>query len=167
MTSDISGPTVSRAEMRAGSALVASAQTFYQHMLAQLGKIPNNKWGLVFHSYRQDCTTGHKKLCAMELESAWVISEADGLLSSWERFETIKRLADLVQVGDESGAGCVDTTLKAMTSLGCPSWRDVYLGSFGLRLYMTFACVINHVCLKLVTTNNALCSVFFGSSAVL
>jgi len=125
LTSDISASTVARSEMRAGAGLIASAQFFYQQMLANLKQMTEASWAIVLHAYRQDATNGHKKLCALEMESCYLIATETSGSISWNQFHHIKRLADLIQVGDETGAGCVGATLQAMQSLGCPSWRDV------------------------------------------
>ena len=125
MTTDISASTVARSEMKAGAGLVASAQLFYQQMLADLKGIAETSWAIVLHAYRQDATNGHRKLCALELESCYMIAAGSENSISWSHFHHIKRLADLVQISDETGAGCVGATLAAMGSLGCPSWRDI------------------------------------------
>lgn len=125
MVTDISASTVARSELKAGAGLIASAQLFYQQMLAELKGMSDSSWGIVLHAYRQDCTNGHRKLCALELESCYLIASDHGSTLSWDCFRHIKRLADLVQVEDESGAGCVSATLNAFKSLGCPSWRDI------------------------------------------
>ena len=125
LATDISGPTVARSEMKAGSGLIASARLFYQNMHVKMNTWQNETWGLVLHAYRQDCTNGHRKVCVLELQSAYAISNNNGRVDSWDDFQHIKRLSDLVQIGDESGAGCIDSTLKSFKSLGAPSWRDV------------------------------------------
>lgn len=128
LTTDISASTVTRSEMRAAAGLVASANLFYQQMLTELKSMDKDSWTIVLHSYRQDATNGHRKLCALELESCFMIAANEQEFpgsASCDHFCHIKRLADLVQIENETGPGCVSATLNAFRSLGCPSWRDI------------------------------------------
>ena len=124
---DLSHQTVSRSEMRCGAALIASARHDFEIMKSLAFHPENTGWSICLHAYRQDATNGSRKLCAMELDSAFItnVSEEDSTSLTWESFTRVKRLADLVPVGDETGLGCLGITLRGLRSLGCPSWRDL------------------------------------------
>ena len=124
---DISAKTVSRCEMKAGACLIAGARKFYEVMLDQVLHKQNSGFSLCFHAYRQDATNGRVKHCALELESAYIsnVSAEEGQVLQWGHFTKIKRLSDLVPVGDETGPGCVGITIRSLASLGCPCWRKL------------------------------------------
>ena len=113
--------------MKAGACLIASARHHFQIMTELISHKANAGFSLCLHAYRQDATNGWRKVCALELDSAYVanVSDEEAPFLSWEHFSRVKRLADLVPVGDESGVGCVGITLRSLASLGCPSWREL------------------------------------------
>ena len=125
---DISSRTVARCEMKVGASLIASARLFYNQMAQALHLPPceaHGAWSLCVHAYRQDASNGHKKICAMELETMYIANVHPETTSlQWSDFKCLKRLADLLIIEDESGPGSVDVTLRGFKSLGCPSWRD-------------------------------------------
>ena len=124
---DLSKQTVSRCEMRCGASLVASARNHFDVMNATVFHERNNGYSLCFTAYRQDATNGRQKTCALELDHAYVadVSADEEVHLTWDHFHRMKRLADLMPVGDESGEGCVGITLRGLTSLACPSWRSI------------------------------------------
>ena len=89
---DISRFTVARAEVKAGTCLVASARIFFHWVYSELTgpKIPDS-FRLVVHSYRQDATNSgilkRSKLNALILHSAY-LRQTDHLDDpSWKRWE--------------------------------------------------------------------------------
>ena len=128
VTTDISPATVARCEQKVGASLIASSKVFYALMQDNLMNPPHadTGWSLVIHAYRQDATNGRRKLSAMELDTAYVtnVSLEKELNLQWSDFRRMKRVADLLQIEDETGPGCVDVSLRGFASLGCPSWRD-------------------------------------------
>ena len=123
---DISSRTVARCEMKVGASLIASARLFYTQMIEAL-RLPSceGAWSLCVHAYRQDASNGHKKICAMELETLYTENvHPEAVTLQWSDFKRLKRLADLIVIEDETGPGSVDVTLRGLKSLGCPSWRE-------------------------------------------
>ena len=121
VTDDIDRKTVARCEQKAGACLISSARLFFQSMIQDLDE--SNGCSLCFFAYRQDATNGKRKVAAMELETAYITNVNDQSSFDWADFRCMKRLADIIPVGDESGAGAVGITLRGFSSLGAPSWR--------------------------------------------
>lgn len=124
---DVSAATVSRCEMRTGASLTASAIRHFEIMKAETLEAWNEGFSICLHSYRQDASNSRRKVVALELDSAYVSNITSKLekFLDWTHFNRMRRLADLGHVGDESGRGCVGTTLRGLASLGCPSWREL------------------------------------------
>lgn len=138
---DISRYTVSRAESKTGTALIASSRLFFQSMIGELTSTIN--FFLDIHSYKQDATNSGilkgSKLGALILRSSYLkqqppdeqeehpppaMFESTGWnLDDW--FDSIVRVADVLPVvGSDSGT-TVAQTLKQLEGLGCPTWKDV------------------------------------------
>ena len=124
---DISAQTVSRCEMRCGASLIASSLNYFDLMKTRVLDERNLGFSLCFYAYRQDATNGRRKVCALELDHAYLsnLGDDEARVLRWEHFHRLKRLGDLMPVGDESGLGCLGITLRGLHSLACPSWRDL------------------------------------------
>lgn len=139
---DVSRMTVSRAECKAGAALLMSTRLFFAGMRYEFEEnCQNDSAKIAFYSYRQDATNHRNKKCTMELDSAYGIVPAellqlkDGSNNNvpWDTFfSKIRRISDVLPVEDESGAGCLGFTLKAFQSLGCPDWLDASQSNWSL-----------------------------------
>ena len=126
---DISASSICRSEIKTAATLIASARLFFAHLHASLLDVPSSgKHTHVLHvSFRQDATNGRPKKCTLELDVAWSSFTAESLAqgADWNTESyRIRRTSDVLPVADESGAGCLAFTLKALKSLGCPTWLD-------------------------------------------
>lgn len=123
---DISATTVARCEQRMGACLIAAARLFYSQLKHDLFEQSSKGFCISIHSYRQDATNGKVKLSGMELETMYIagVSEEEAHCITYNDFQRTNFLSDIVQVGDESGPGCVGITLRGFASQGCPSWRE-------------------------------------------
>lgn len=127
---DVSRFTVHRCEVKAASALMASAHSFYAPVWAWLND--DTDFNLTTHAFRSDATNSgiwqRQKLCALELESAYLEELPASRDFSWDwqfLFNHQKRLADIQPVADGSGPGTIGMLLKALSGLGCPTWQDL------------------------------------------
>lgn len=143
---DVSRMTITRAECKAGAALLMSSRLFFQGMKYEFedddrtnnpGSSSSTK--AAFYSYRQDATNHRNKKCTMELDAAYCVvpsedlgkcddddddGQSDMVNDLWNRFISgIRRVSDVLPVSDETGAGCLGFTQKAFRSLGCPDWQ--------------------------------------------
>ncbi|CAE7765228.1 unnamed protein product [Symbiodinium sp. CCMP2592] len=130
---DITRWTVSRAETRAGSSLVASARLFFHGLYDEIVK--PKRFSLVIHSFRQDATNSGilkcSKLAALLLQTAYLSvndgDDGDGLskeiLREWrfdEIFESIIRVADVLPVIDGTSEGGVAADTRQLDNYPGP-----------------------------------------------
>ena len=141
---DVSRMTITRAECKAGAALLMSSRLFFQGMKYEFEEDDrtNNpdfsSTKVAFYSYRQDVTNHRNKKCTMELDAAYCVvpsevlgkcdDDYDGQSNTgkdlWDTYiSSIRRVSDVLPVSDETGAGCLGFTQKAFRSLGCPDWQ--------------------------------------------
>ncbi|CAL1149180.1 unnamed protein product [Cladocopium goreaui] len=134
---DISRFTVARAEVKAGTALLASSRIFFHNLYQDVASRSPGEFKLTIHSYIQDATNSGilkgSKLAALILRSAYlrdyVANAADGCedetydfddaqnfdFTSW--FETIVRVADILPVHGSDSAVTAAQTLKHLEGL--------------------------------------------------
>lgn len=127
---DISASSICRSEVKTGAALIASARLFFSHLNASLMDMCSSETQThVLHvSFRQDATNARPKKCTLELDAAWSSFTVQSLEqgAEWHNdCHRIRRTSDVLPVGDESGIGCLAFTVKALKSLGCPTWMDL------------------------------------------
>ena len=139
---DISRYTVTRAEGRAGAALVASSRLFHNMLYEDL-VYNDGSFHIAVHSYRQDATNSGilrgGKLAALILRSAFLkengqdAEDGRGEPPSWSSdewtldssFDHCIRVADILPVKESDSSTTVAQTLKQLQSLGCLTWKDV------------------------------------------
>lgn len=130
---DLSGRSVGRAESKTGGALMASAKMHFEFMREEIVSMAtkNKKagWGICMHSYRQDATNDKRKRSTLELESSYLVATSEELKKdsvSWGQHGLhLRRLSDVLCIEDETAAGTLGFTKKALASLGCPTWDDI------------------------------------------
>ena len=124
---DVSGSTTSRAESKAGAALLATAKLHFEDMVRGLSDMNQNEVGICMYAYRQDATNGQKKRSTLELDSGYVAcaEDNDGTVSWARDSQRLKRLSDVLCIKDETASGTLGFTFKALASLGCPTWQDI------------------------------------------
>ena len=138
---DLSRFTVTRAEVRAGTALVASSRLFFHslyHDLVSPGKV--SEFRFAFHSFKQDATNSGlmkgSKFCALVLRSCYLRKtipgqETTGSDIEWDDFdvddwvETLVRVSDVLPVRDGSSEATVSQTLKQLDGLGATTWKKI------------------------------------------
>lgn len=138
---DLSRFTVTRAEVRAGTALVASSRLFFHsmyHDLVSPGKASDFRFAL--HSFKQDATNSGlmkgSKFCALILRSCYLrenIPDQETPCSDidWDNFdvddwvETLVRVSDVLPVRDGSSEATVSQTLKQLDGLGATTWKTI------------------------------------------
>ena len=132
---DVSRTTISRAENKTAAALIMSARQFFTGMKYEFetSTVCNEALKLAFYSYRQDATNHRNKKCTLELDASYGIvnlgdfkaDELDAASFDWDKhFCGIRRVSDVLPIEDESGAGALGFTQKALRSLGCPEWEQ-------------------------------------------
>lgn len=129
---DIAPRSVSRCEIKAGAALQAVSRAHFLHMEHDVtSSLDAGHFTQCFYSYRQDSTNTKRKRSVLELESAYLAGVAlrptDQPISWASDAVTIKQLSDTLQIQDETAAGILGFTIKALASLGCPNWDKIRL----------------------------------------
>lgn len=140
---DFSRFTVSRAESKTGSALIASTRLFFHSMFQDLASTNMGSFKLAIHSYIQDATNSGilkgSKLAALILRSAYLkqqLPEDDmnttdanigvGMEFNFDQwFDSITRVADILPVIGSDSSVTAAQTLKHLEGLGCFTWKDV------------------------------------------
>ena len=124
----------------------------FSHLRASLMDMCNSeKQTHVLHvSFRQDATNARPKNCTLELDVAWssyAVPLEQG--ADWHNdCHRIRRTSDVLPVGDESGIGCLAFTIKALKSLGCPTWMDLQGASWDKLLVFELEKRVNHLVAK-------------------
>ena len=134
---DASRWSVSSAEVRAGSSLIASFRNFHENMMLEMfheDGLQAGDFNLSLHVISQDATNSDiwqkRKLCALLLHSCYLVRLEDGEGFRWdwpEMFEELRAVGDIQQVDDGSGRGAVALTSKMLSSIGCPTVQDLVL----------------------------------------
>lgn len=149
----ISRWTVTRQEVRAGAALIASSRIYFHWLYTELtSSAVGSTYKVVFHSWRQDATNSGilkgGKVCALILHSAFLrenvafdpgngIDSKKGFVGSDfdfdcadafvfdEHFESHVRVSDVLPVHGATSEITASQTLKQLEGLGCITWKDV------------------------------------------
>lgn len=126
---DIASRSVARCECKAGAALMASTKIHFERMLheyLEMDTFDSQSWMISFFSYRQDATNERRKRSTLELHSGYVMSSSSAMPHSWaEDGVSTRRLSDVLPITDETAAGTLGFTMKALRSLGCPTWDEL------------------------------------------
>lgn len=138
---DISRFTVARAEIKAGTALIASSRLFFHAMYQDIASRTLGTFKLAIHSYMQDATNSGilkgSKLAGLILRSAYLREsvpndqgDCSGLMPGWEfefdnYFATLVRVADVLPVHGGDSLTTASQTLKQLEGLGCWSWKSI------------------------------------------
>lgn len=139
---DISRWSVSRAETRCGTALIASSRlwfaSLYQELTSPISSTVEN-FRVCFYSFLEDGTNSGilkgSKLGGLILRAAYLRSpenlpNVDGEVD-WNSFqiydwmETIVRVADVLPVRSGTSEATCSQTLKQLRGLGCPTWKEL------------------------------------------
>jgi hypothetical protein len=136
---DVSYRSVSRCESKAGAALMATSKAHFEQVQHEISTIEAGSWMLCFNSYRQDATNERRKRSTLELHSGF-ITPSDRRASTrkdtttWDQDGfSLTRLSDVLPISDETAAGTVGFTAKALKSLGCPTWDVIQKWNETLR----------------------------------
>ena len=132
---DISRTSVSRSESKAAASLQMTSRMFFEsidELLRQPAHAssersdespgPRGPTGFAFYSYRQDATHHRIKKSTLELETGIIIDhqEYNHRTPFMDTARTLRQLSDVLNITDESSAGTLAFTRKALASLGCP-----------------------------------------------
>jgi len=149
---DASHQTVARQEIKAGAAFIANARLFFSRMQHDLFSVKSlGGFYVSFVALRQDATNGKQKVAAAEVEAAYLddVQEYEMSGVTWENYNRICRVSDVLPIKDESGPGALGFTLKACKSLGCPTFE-----TFKIEPYNNVANSIDHVHWQMMTTDD-------------
>ena len=80
-------------------------------------------YNVAFYAYSQDATNGRRKQVALIMESSNGYNLDPESVVPWKELSHMIRLADVAQVGNESGLGCLGISLRSFDCLGAQSWR--------------------------------------------
>ena len=125
---DIAPRSVSRCESKTAAALQACSRTHFQQLLHHICEMERNEWLLSFYGYKQDATNDKRyKRSTLELSTGYLLgTTGQDCDVSWESDGVcMKRLSDVLPSVDETAPGTLGFTLKALESLGCPSWDAI------------------------------------------
>ena len=129
---DISRTSVSRSESKAAASLQMTSRMFFESIDELLRQPPGGSTemsvdgpgptGFAFYSYRQDAAHHRIKKSTLELETGIIINhhEYNHHTPFMENARTLRQLSDVLNIMDESSAGTLAFTRKALASLGCP-----------------------------------------------
>ena len=121
---DVSKWTVSRCEVKCGTALIASARLWFQKLKHDIFSVRPSEYSTSIVATRQDATHGKNKVAALELSAAYLagFASSDDNLPDWESYHRIKRVGDVLRIKDETAEGTLGFTKKVLAGLGAPSW---------------------------------------------
>ena len=125
---DISARSVARCESKASAALQATARLHFEQLHHRLVSMDETEWAISVYSYKQDATNDkRRKRSTLELDTGFLFGRFDEPgHATWESDAvTLKRLSDVLPITDETAAATLGVTLKAFSSLGCPSWDTI------------------------------------------
>ncbi|CAE7303869.1 unnamed protein product [Symbiodinium sp. KB8] len=132
---DISRTSVSRSESKAAASLQMTSRMFFESIDELLRQPahgssersdespgPRGPTGFAFYSYRQDATHHRIKKSTLELETGIIIDhqEYNHRTPFMDTARTLRQLSDVLNITDETSAGTLAFTRKALASLGCP-----------------------------------------------
>ncbi len=122
---DISRKSVTRSESKAGAALLATSRMHFEQMREELSNLTETSTAVCVYAYRQDATNDRKKRCTLELDSSYSIFDPKVSVKFMGGFTSseIRRLSDVLPISDETAAGTMGFTVRALQSLGCPTWE--------------------------------------------
>ena len=149
---NISRYSVSRAETRTGTALIASSKLWFHAIYQDLASLSGESgFTVCFNSYRQDATNSGilkgSKLGALILHSGFLrkplggdvgrdgkaltgddvdLGSVDSRFDIDDWFECRVRVADVLPVQSGTSESTVGQTLKQLDGLGCLHWKAVH-----------------------------------------
>ncbi|CAE7445881.1 unnamed protein product, partial [Symbiodinium microadriaticum] len=162
---DISRTSVSRSESKAAASLQMTSRMFFESIDELLRQPahgssersdespgPRGPTGFAFYSYRQDATHHRIKKSTLELETGIIIDhqEYNHRTPFMDTARTLRQLSDVLNITDETSAGTLAFTRKALASLGCPFMDTIQewnksLGSNELACRKLVACMVKDV----------------------